>query len=135
MAKVRAFREYGHPLLLIAVWSLLEAATIAWTALVPGAPFYSNSGIGSLGQSVFFTAVLVVFVSVGSRLAWWLAIFSTTVGVSLGVVGGLIEFGAKPVGFVLLQALALWLIWSGNIELYVQSNKRRRRMVTPPATR
>ena len=135
MAKVRAFREYAHPLLLIGVWSGLEAATIAWTALVPGVPFYSESGTGSLGQAVFVTVVLVIFVGVGSRLAWWLAIFSTTVGVSLGVVGGLVEFGVKPVGFVLLQALALWLIWSGNIELYVQSNKRRRRMAAPPATR
>lgn len=132
---MKAFRTYGHPLLLIAVWSIVDAATIAWIALGPGEPHYSDSAVGSLGQAVFLTSVLVIGVGIGSRLAWWLAIFFATVGVGVGGAAALFEFEAKPVGVVLLQALALWLIWSGNIEMYVQSNQRRRRMATPTATR
>lgn len=76
MTELRAFRNYGHPLLLIALWATLEAATILWTASVSGDPFYPDSGPGSLGDAIFSTGLLVIFVGVGSPLAWWLAIFS-----------------------------------------------------------
>jgi hypothetical protein len=133
VARLREFRAHGHSLLLIGIWAILEAATLAWIALMPGAPVYSDSGVGSLRDAVVVTVVLVVFVGVGSLLAWWLAIFSNTVGFALGIVAGLVSFGPKPVGVALLQGAALWLIWSGNIELYVQRGRRRRQVAPPPS--
>jgi hypothetical protein len=130
VARLRAFRTYGHPLLLIAVWATVEAATILWTALVPGNPFYADSGTGSLGQAVFISVVLVFFVGVGSRLAWWLAIFFATLGVGASLGLAVFEPGVKPLGVAVLSAASLWLLWGGNIELYVQSNKRRKLITT-----
>lgn len=125
VTRLGAFRAHGHPLLLIAVWSILEAATIGWTALLPGDPLYSDSGIGSLGQALFVTSAAVLFLVLGSRIVWWLAIFSDTVGVGIGVALTVLQFGVKPIGLALFQAAALWLIWSGAIERYVRSGRRR----------
>ena len=87
VAKLRDIRSYGHPLLLIALYAALEGVTILWTAWVPGDPSYADSGNGSLGLAVFISVVLVIFLGLGSRLAWWLAIFFCVlgVGVSLGM--------------------------------------------------
>ena len=70
--------------------------------------------------------VLVVLLFLGSRFAWWLAIFSSTLWVIVGVGVALVEPGIKPVGIALLQAAALWLIWGGNVEAYALVGKRRR---------
>src|SRR5687767_11714708 len=96
VSRLRDFRTFGHPLVLIAVWATLHAGTIAWIELLPGSPFYSDSDVGSLGSAIFWAVVLVVFVALGSRLAWWLAIFSSTVGVGMGVAAGVFELGVKP---------------------------------------
>lgn len=128
MTRLRAWRAYAHPLLLVAVWATLEAATIAWAALVPGDPSYSDSGVGSLGQAIFATGALVLFVALGSRIAWWLSIFFLTAGMLVGVVAAASELEAAPLGVAVLQAAGLWLIWSGNVELYVLSRRRRRRL-------
>ena len=112
--------------MLIALWSLLEAAYIVAIATLPGNPFYSDSGMGSLGQAVFVTALLVLFVALGSRLAWWLAIFSTTVGVALPIAALLVEPGWKPFVVAPLAAASLWVIWSGSIETYVKTGRRPR---------
>jgi len=121
---VRAFRQEASPFVLIAVWSLLEAAYIAAIAILPGNPFYADSGMGSLGQAVFFTVLLVLFVALGSRLAWWLAIFSATVGVALPIASLLAGFGFKPFVVTPLAAASLWVIWSGSIETYVKTGRR-----------
>ena len=134
VTRLRDFRTYGHPLLLIAVWSMLEAATIIWIALLPGHPTYNESGgVGSLGQAIFFTALFVLFVALGSRFVWWLAIFSSILAVGVAVAAGVFELGVKPLGVAALQTAALWLLWSGNIEMYVQSHRRTRRVTAPPA--
>jgi hypothetical protein len=127
VTRLRDFRTYGHPLLLIAVWASLHAATIAWIALLPGDPFLRSSG-----QPIFVTAIIALSVSWGSRVAWWLAIFSSAVAVFISVALGVFEFGVKPWGVALFQAAALWLLWSGNIEMYVQSNRRMRRLAGAP---
>jgi hypothetical protein len=132
VTRLRDFRRYGHPLLLVAVWAALEAATIAWSALLPGDPFHSESGVGSLGQSILLTGILVLGVAWGFRVAWWLAIFSSAAAVFVSVALGVFELGVKPWGVALLQAAALWLLWSGNIEMHVQSHRRLRRLTGPP---
>ena len=77
--------------------------------------------------------ILAVFLFVGSRIAWWLAIFSNTLGTVVGVAAGIYEREVGPLGLAVLQAASLWLIWSGNVELYVQSRRRMRKLtVTPP---
>jgi hypothetical protein len=124
---VRAFRTYGHPLLLIAIWATLEAATIAWLALLQGNPSLES---GSLGGTFLAMGILVVFLFLGSRFAWWLAIFFSALGVIVGVGVALVDPGIKPVGIALLQAAALWLIWGGNVEAYVLVGKRRRLIPT-----
>lgn len=133
MARLRALRASGHPLLLIALWATLEAATIVWTALVPGGPWYSQSGAGSLGGAIFWTLLIVLFVAVGNRFGWWLAIVSDTVGIGFGVVAGIYDPGIGAFGVAVLQAAALWLIWSPSIETYVKSGLRSRLTVPPPA--
>ena len=133
VARLRALRATGHPLLLIALWATLEAATIAWTALVPGGPWYSQPGAGSLGGAIFWTLLIVLFVAVGNRFGWWLAIVSDTVGIGFGVVAGIYDPGIGAFGVAVLQAAALWLIWSPSIETYVKSGLRSRLTVTPPA--
>jgi hypothetical protein len=117
--------------LLIALWTLLESATIAWTALLWGDPFYADSGVGSLGGAILVTGILVVLVARASRIAWWFAIFSDTVGIVIGLALLAFEPGVKPVGVAVLQAAALWLIWSGSIERHVHSG---RRYFTEPAS-
>jgi hypothetical protein len=133
VTRLRDFRMYGHPLLLIAVWSTLQAASIVWVALLPGDPSNSSEGMGSVGQAIFWTGALVLFLVLGSRIAWWLAIFFNTVAAFLGVAFGVFEFGVKPWGVALFQAAALWLLWSGNIETYVKSHRRVRLTGPPPA--
>jgi hypothetical protein len=123
---MRAIRQEAHPLLLIGIWALLEAAMIAAIAILPGSPFYADSGTGSLGQAVFFTVPVVFFVALGSRLAWWIAIFSATVSVALPIASLLAEPSWKPFVVTPLAAAALWLIWSGSIENYVKSGRRPR---------
>jgi len=125
VAKLWAFRAYGQPLLLIVVWATFEAAIILWTALVPGDPSYADSGAGSLGQAVFISVLLVTFVGLGSRLAWWLALFFATLGVVVSLALAVAESGVKPLGVAVLSAASLWLLWGGNIELYVQSKRRK----------
>ena len=125
MDRLRAFRAYGHPLLLIAVWSTFQAATIAWSALAPGDLSYAP-------QAIFWTVILAVFLFVGSRIAWWLAIFSNTLGAVVGLAAGIYERGIGPLGLAVLQAASLWLIWSGNVELYVQSRRRMRKLTVAP---
>jgi hypothetical protein len=122
---MRGFRRDTHPLLLIGIWALLESAAIVCTAVLPGDPFYADSGMGSLGQAVFVTALLVVFVALGSRVAWWLGIFSSTVGVGLPIAVLLVDLSVKPILVALIEAAALWLIWSGSIETYVHARRRR----------
>src|SRR5215210_36424 len=104
MTWLRDFRAYRHPLLLIAVWSAVEAAAIAWTALVPDWPFHSESGTGSIGGAIFWTGLLVLFLGLGSRLAWWLAIFSNTVAVVVCVAAGAFDRSVKPLGLAALEA-------------------------------
>jgi hypothetical protein len=123
---MRAFQREAHPLLLIGIWSVLEAANIAAVAILPGNPFYADSGVGSLGQAVVFTALLVLFVALGSRLAWWLAIFSATVGFAMPIGALLVEFSFKPFVVAPISGAALWLIWSGSIETYVTTGRRAR---------
>ena len=127
VATLRAFRSFGHPLLLVAVWGALEAAAVAWIAFVPGDPSRESARVALL-----VTAVLVVFVGVGSRLAWWLAILVSALGVVVGLGATFVDFGVEGPVAALLHASALWLIWSGNVELYVQSNKRKR-LASPTA--
>jgi hypothetical protein len=110
-------------LLLIAIWALLEAAVIACTAILPGGPFYADYGMGSLGQAVSVTALLVLFVALGSRVAWWLAVFSSTVGFPIAVL--LVNFSVKPILVALIASASLWLIWSSSIETYVHARGRR----------
>jgi hypothetical protein len=124
--EAEGFPVIRTPVLLIAVWATLQAATILWIAWVSGDWSYADSGTGSLGQAVFISVVLVFFVGVGSRLVWWLAIFNSTVGLALSLVLAVVEPGVKPLGVAVLQAASLWLLWSGNIELYVQSSQRRK---------
>jgi hypothetical protein len=133
VARLTALRAKTDPLLLIAVWSLLEMATIAWTALGSGEPSYEGSGVGSLGQAVVVTGIFILLVARGSRIAWWLAIFSDTVGVAVGLALVAFEPGVKPAGLALLQAAALWLIWSGSIERHVHTG--RRGLLAPPQPR
>ena len=109
-------------MLLIAIWALLEAAVIACTAILPGDPFYAD-GMGSLGQAVSVTALLVLFVALGSRVAWWLAVFSSTVGFPIAVL--LVNFSVKPILVALIASASLWLIWSSSIETYVHARGRR----------
>jgi hypothetical protein len=135
VTRLRALRASGHPLLLIGIWSLLEAGIIAWTALLPGSPFYADSGNGSLGQAVFITSIVAIFLFLGSRLAWWFAIFFDAGGVFLGVVAIALEPALKPVGWFVLSAAAWWLIWSGSVERYVNSGRRARRPIAPPVAR
>lgn len=120
------FRNDAHPLKLIAIWSLLEAATIALVATLPGDPFYAESGMGSLGQAVVVTAVLMLFVLVGSRIGWYVAIFSDTVALALPIVVLLMGFQLKPIIVAVFSAAALWLIWSGSIERHVTADSRSR---------
>jgi hypothetical protein len=110
VAKLREFRTYGHPLLLIGVWATLQAATILWIARVPGEWSYVGSGTGSLGQAVFISVALVLFVGGGSRLAWWFAIFDSTVGLPFSLVVAVAEPGVKPLGVAVLQAASLGLL-------------------------
>ena len=131
VTRLNALRAHGHPLLLIGVWSLLEVATIVWTAQAPGSPFYADGGPGTLGGAVLITTVVVLFVALGSQLAWWIAIFDT-LGIVLGVLTAILELGVKPIGVILLQAAALWLIWSPSVATYVQSGRRGRIPVVPP---
>ena len=123
MGRLRSFRTYGHPLVLIGVWAALEAATLAWLALLPGDQLLA----GSLRGPILVSAVLVVLVGFGSRWAWWIAIFLETTGVVVGVGLAIVgeAFGAGT-GVAILSAASFWLLWSGNIELYVLESKRKR---------
>jgi hypothetical protein len=126
MRTLVAFRNEASPLLLIGIWALLDAVTIGVIRLLPGNPFYADTGMGSLGQALLFSALLVLFVALGSRLAWYLAIFSATVGLALPIVVLLMGVQIKPIIVAVLSAAALWLIWSGSIETYVKTGHRSR---------
>jgi hypothetical protein len=119
--QVRAFREYGHPLLLIGMWVLLQASTFVWAAVAHGEPRFAFTM-----QNILIAAIFVAFFAAGSRVAWWLAIFVNTSGVAIALGAAVFLPSWKPVGVGVLQAASLWLIWSGNVELYAQQRQRRR---------
>jgi hypothetical protein len=125
VTKLHALRAAAPPLLLIAVWALLGAATIAWVALVPGGPSYAD-GVGSLGGAVFATAALALLMGLGSRIAWLLAIFFHVSAIFASAAVGAYEQEAKALVVALLEAAALWLIWSGGVERHVRPRLLRR---------
>lgn len=126
MRRFVAFRDEANPLLLIGIWALLDAATMVVIRQLPGDPFYADTGTGSLEQAMLVSALLVLFVALGSRFAWYLAIFSATVYVALSIVVLLMGVQIKPVVVAILSAAALWLVWSGSIETYVKTRRRSR---------
>jgi hypothetical protein len=123
---MRTFRRDAHPLAVIAVWALFEAAGIAVTARVAGDPHYAESGGSSVGTAVVVTSILVLFVALGSRVGWWIAIFSSTVGLAMPIVALLEGLHVKPLLLAPIAAASLWIIWSGAIESYVNGNSRPR---------
>ena len=126
MRRLNELRSLGHPLALIGAWATIEAATIAWLAFVPGEPSMTASPETWIVVSVF----VVIGVAFGSRWAWWIALALETLWIVAGlgfVVGAAV---AKGAGLAILSAAAFWLLWSGNIELYVLEHKRRRRLAS-----
>ena len=77
------------------MWIAVEAVSVACVALLPGDPSYSDSGNGSLGQAVLVRALVALVVGLGSRVAWWLAIFLDSLGIAFDVTVAWLEFGAS----------------------------------------
>ena len=127
MEKVRRFRAHASPRLPIAIYATLSAAVIALTALAPGLPSFSSS---SPAQAAIFVEVLVVlFLLLGSLVAWWLAVLFSFVGVMLNgytmLFGhGALGFEPKALGVLLLEAAAVVVLTSPALEC---SLRRRRR--------
>ena len=130
MNRLRELRTYGHPLLLIGLWAAFQAATIAVASLLAESP-----SVGSLRAPILGSIFLAFCLVLGWRIAWWLAIFWNTGVICVSVGFGIFEFGVKPWLVALLQVPALWLLWSGNIELHVQSHQRLRRLAEAPPER
>jgi hypothetical protein len=127
--KVRHFRAHASPRLLIAIYATLSAAVIALTALAPGLPSFSPS---SPAQAAIFVEVLVVlFLLLGSLVAWWIAFTFSVVGVVLNGYSmlyghGALGFEPKALGAGLLEAAAVVVLTSPALECSL-----RRRKVQP----
>jgi hypothetical protein len=124
--KVRHFRAHASARLLIAIYATLSAAVIALTALAPGLPSFSPSSPAQ--ASIFVEVLVVLFLLLGSLLAWWIALIFSFIGVMLNGYSMLFGHGAlgfepKALGVMLLEAAALVVLTSPALEC---SLRRRR---------
>jgi hypothetical protein len=124
---LRAFRAYGHPLLLIGAWGVLELLAVAWTEILPGEP-----ASGSASDPIVWTTFFVVAMALRFRVGWWLAITAVVINLSVALAFAVVSFRVKPLGLAVFHAAALWLIWAGNVELYELCAQRLRRLALPP---
>jgi hypothetical protein len=124
--KVRHFRAHASPRLLIAIYATLSAAVIALTALAPGLPSFSPSTPAR--ASIFVEVLVVLFLLLGSLLAWWIALIFSFVGVMLNGYSMLFGHGAlgfepKALGVLLLEAAAVVVLTSPALEFELRRRK------------
>jgi hypothetical protein len=85
---------------------VLSAVVVFVTATLPGTPFYSHDGAGSLAGAIFWSALLVVGIAARWRPVWYLGVFVNLVGV---IIGGITAFWDESLTFhpkALLVALS-----------------------------
>lgn len=94
----------SRPFLLYVV---LEGAAVALTALMPGTPYYADTGTGSLGSALIFDLVLAFGLLRRSLLAWGLIVFLDVVWV--GFVGATVvtDFGSPTINVKAVLVIAL----------------------------
>jgi small-conductance mechanosensitive channel len=124
--KVRHFRAHASPRLLIAIYATLSALVIALTALAPGLPSFSPSTPAR--ASIFVAVLVVLFLLLGSLLAWWIALIFSFVGVMLNGYSmlfghGALGFESKALGVMLLEAAAVVVLTSPALECALRRRK------------
>ena len=118
MRRLREYRRDGDPRVLIRVYAAFTLGEIAWVGFVPGGLHYAESGVGSFGQAVMITLPVLYFLSRGSLIAWWAAIFFAVGGAAIGVAGGLFA-DPNVFGLAVLDGAALLAVWSPSVERFV----------------
>jgi hypothetical protein len=125
---VRELIDYwrnGNALVLVGVYALGVAVTLAWIGLLPGEPSYEGPG-RSPEVAIALSALVIFFLARGAYTALGLARFAHLLGGLYALAGGLGTREPKLLGLAILQLLLVGLLFSPALERHAPRRLGRR---------
>lgn len=119
----------SDPRRLLALYVVLSALAILWTATVDGSPFFADGGNGSLGQAILIEVPIVAFLLRHSRVAWAIAVFFSAFGAGMSPLVVAIEPAqnvVKPLVLTLLYLAMLIVLMTPSVQKWVWNERAGR---------